>query len=271
MATPANLCADPTTDKPPRRKRWIPLSLRLFVATIRTVPEIRVRNSGYHKEGPVPMRCRDWLPLSVCLITAACLWSTQSRADEAAAVELIRQRGGSVEYEGKDAERAVVSVSLPGGKISDDDLKVLKELPKLRGLSVSGQTGKSPPRGNGRITDAGLRDIAALTSLESLDLRANRITDEGLKELRTLTKLRTLDLSMTAITDDGLRELQALKHLESLRIWDVGLTDAALSHLRPIKSLKRLALAHAKVTETGLSSLREALPDIKAENKIYGR
>ena len=217
------------------------------------------------------MHFRDWLPLSICLITATCLSRTESRADEAAAVERIQQRGGSVEYEGEGKERAVVTVSLPGGKIIDDDLKVLKKLPKLRGLSLSGQTGKSPPRGNGRITDAGLREIAALTSLESLDLRANRITDHGLKELRSLTKLRSLDLSMTAITDDGLRELQSLKHLESLRIWDVGLTDAALSHLHPIKSLKRLALAHAKVTETGLTRLREALPDIKAENKTYGR
>lgn len=217
------------------------------------------------------MQYRDWLSLSICLITWACLSSTESRADEAAAVERIQQRGGSIEYAGEGAERAVVSVFLPGGKIVDDDLKVLKELPKLRGLSLSGQTGKSPPQGNGRITDAGLREIAALSSLESLDLRANRITDAGLKELRSLTRLRSLDLSMNAITDDGLRELQALKQLESLRIWDVGLTDAALSHLYPIKSLKRLALAHAKVTETGLTRLREALPDIKAENKIYGR
>src|SRR5258707_454509 len=34
MATPARPGPDPTTEKPPRRRRWIPLSLRIFLAIL---------------------------------------------------------------------------------------------------------------------------------------------------------------------------------------------------------------------------------------------
>lgn len=157
------------------------------------------------------------------------------------------------------------------GKCTHEDLLILRELHDLKELFIYGQTQKSPPRSDGKITDKGLQTIGRLTKLESLNLCGNRITDTGLKELRELKELRRLDLSLTAVTDDGLRALRPFEKLEYLRVWDVEITDVGLNHLQEIKSLKQVLLAHAKVTESGLEKLRSAIPDIKVQSITYGR
>ena len=45
------------------------------------------------------------------------------------------------------------------------------------------------------MTDAGLKDLAALKGLKTLNLALNAVTDAGLKELAALKGLQTLDLS----------------------------------------------------------------------------
>ena len=73
------------------------------------------------------------------------------------------------------------------------------------------------------MTDAGLKELAPLTQLRTLDLNETGVTDAGLKELAPLTQLRTLDLSETGVTDAGLKELKValprcyVSHYWSLR------------------------------------------------------
>ena len=45
------------------------------------------------------------------------------------------------------------------------------------------------------MTDAGLKELAGLKSLQSLNLQHTKVTDAGLKELAGLKSLQTLDLS----------------------------------------------------------------------------
>jgi hypothetical protein len=47
------------------------------------------------------------------------------------------------------------------------------------------------------ITDTGLRELAGLTTLQSLSLRSTKLTDLGLKNLAGLKDLQVLDLSFT--------------------------------------------------------------------------
>jgi len=70
------------------------------------------------------------------------------------------------------------------------------------------------------VTDAGLKELAALKQLQSLNLiRCEKVTDAGLKELAALKQLQSLDLrGCDKVTDAGLKELAALKQLQSLKL-----------------------------------------------------
>src|ERR1700677_1350152 len=52
-----------------------------------------------------------------------------------------------------------------------------------------------------QIADAGLKELAGLTSLQSLSLHGTKVTDAGLKDLAGLKSLQLLDLGQTGVTD----------------------------------------------------------------------
>jgi len=80
----------------------------------------------------------------------------------------------------------------------DAELALLDNLPNLLCLIHSGCG----------VTDAGLRHVAGLTELGSLNLSGTQVTDSGLRQLTRLTKLKYLDLSGTQVTGDGVKGLQ---------------------------------------------------------------
>ena len=60
-----------------------------------------------------------------------------------------------------------------------------------------------------KLTDAGLKELAKLQSLTTLELRSNPgVTDASVKELKQLKQLITLDLRGTKVTNLGLHELR---------------------------------------------------------------
>jgi Leucine-rich repeat (LRR) protein len=67
------------------------------------------------------------------------------------------------------------------------------------------------------MTDAGLRELAGLTQLQSLSLTGTRVTDAGLKHLAGLKELQTLDLTGSRVTDAGVSDLR--KTLPSLSVF----------------------------------------------------
>jgi hypothetical protein len=58
------------------------------------------------------------------------------------------------------------------------------------------------------VTDAGLKELAALKQLQWLELSWTQVTDAGLKVLAGLTQLKRLYLSGTQVTDAGLQNLR---------------------------------------------------------------
>lgn len=66
------------------------------------------------------------------------------------------------------------------------------------------------PSGRFQITDAGLKELAPLTQLRTLELLACRVTGAGLKELAPLEHLESLSLKRTTITDAGLKAMTRL-------------------------------------------------------------
>jgi internalin A len=94
-----------------------------------------------------------------------------------------------------------------------------------------------------------------------VDLNGKDFTDAGMKELAGLMSLQGMDLHGTKVTDAGLKELAGLKGLSALRLGETKVTDAGLKELANLKSLRSVELRSTGVTNAGLEDLRKALPN----------
>jgi hypothetical protein len=91
----------------------------------------------------------------------------------------------------------------------DDDLtKILRLQPQFEGLAapitiidLSGT----------RITDAGVRELRAIDSLEICSMDQTVITDASLDALKDLPKLKVLGVNSTRVTEQGLLRLSILR------------------------------------------------------------
>ena len=77
------------------------------------------------------------------------------------------------------------------------------------------------------ITDGGLKQIAALAGLRSLDLRGDsQLSNAGLEQLLALKSLKTLRLGGYQIDDDTLSVVKRFTTLTGLTIDEAAVTDA---------------------------------------------
>ncbi len=115
---------------------------------------------------------------------------------------------------------------------TDEDLAALVLIPRLRTLRIGGW---SAP-----FTDAGLRSLSAHEGLGGLWLaQAQAITDEGLRHVATMPALLTLNIHYTKITDVGLAHLLESSSLESVDFGWAADSKAAL---------RRFVAAHPEQT-----------------------
>jgi hypothetical protein len=204
---------------------------------------------------------------SIAVLFCAAL-ATEARGDEAVALKMIKERGGTYEVDREKPGEPVVSVSLPGRNVTSDDIRQLKALTELRNLSFNACT-KPWPTSSGKLTDEGVKELAAMKNLRSLDLAGHTaITDTGLKELKALENLETLVLMDHAkITDAGLQPLYELKHLRNLTIRFTGVTLAGVTGLKETKSLKFLRIGNNAgfTRKSYLGEVKEALPEVQID------
>ena len=149
-------------------------------------------------------------------------------AQQESAIQAIRDAGGRAAPISAVDEELDVGFHLSDQAIGDDQLKLLKALPKIRWLNLA----------NTKITDQGLAEIAGLTGLTKLHLEKTEIGDKGVAHLKGLSQLKYLNLYGTQVGDEGLQQLAGLKNLKQLYVWQ------------------------SKVTEAGIQQLHEKLPDL---------
>ena len=137
-------------------------------------------------------------------------------------------------------------------RLSNDGLGQIVNVRTLQRLAVR----------NGSFTDAGLPQLQNLTDLTSLVLGeayypdgAVNVTDQGLRHLAPLAKLESLEISSTKLTGAGLVHLKALTSLASLRLKCPLLSDRELPALASIKGLESLVLEQSQVVGPGLAPL----------------
>ncbi|CAL4910851.1 unnamed protein product [Urochloa decumbens] len=93
-----------------------------------------------------------------------------------------------------------------------------------------------------KISDAGLRHIVTIQSLEKLHLSGTRLTDNGAMLISSLINLSFLDLGGIRVTDKTLRSLQVLTQLEHLDVWGSEITNEGASVLKAFTRLRFLNL-----------------------------
>jgi len=235
MAAPTTPNPDPATDNPPRPRRWVPRSLRIFAAL-------------------------------VLILGVASAWLGARGYRQLIAIREIERLEGNVEsvpkgpnwlrdFVGDEKMRMfdeVDSVSLFHGQATDAAMRQIGKLTSLKRVWLN----------NTLETDAGLAHLTALAGLEELCLSGTPVTDIGLAHLKGLTYLQKLELDNTHTTDAGLKELKGLSNLGSLWLGNTDVTDAGLMHLKGLTSLKLLWLDNTHVTYAGVSDLQGALPGV---------
>lgn len=111
------------------------------------------------------------------------------------------------------------------------------------------------------FTDASLQPLAPVAEkIASLDLARTKVTDAGLKAVAAMKNLTELHLENTGIGDAGLDHLKGLANLEYLNLYNTKVTDAGLQKLAGLAKLKALYLWQSGVTKAGVAQLKSKLP-----------
>ena len=117
------------------------------------------------------------------------------------------------------------------------------------------------------LTDACTPDLAKLTGLRVLRVRAVRFKTEGLRRLGALGALLFLELSHVDVTDAGLEGILPAAKLEVLEVEHCPLGDPGMEVLARLPRLRKIEIEETNVTDAGFAALAgsPSLEVIKAQ------
>lgn len=165
----------------------------------------------------------------------------------------------------RDGRGAVIEIDYRGSEVTDDQLAAITALPQLRSLLLGGT----------KVTDAGLKTIGKVATLENLDLRDCAVGNVGLSHLTNLKKLKALRLSgksgVCTVDDDGMSDVAKLPSLKVLAVDFLWMSEDGLQKLVPLQGLEELYMAETTIDNSAISLL-ENFPKLKklriAKNQI---
>lgn len=107
-----------------------------------------------------------------------------------------------------------------------------------------------------QVTDAGLKQLTALTNLRSLaffhiSFRLPGFTGAGFAHLKSLPRLERLTVAGTTFNDEGMAALGQLTQLKELRSWHTYQSQAGNESLTKLTNLKSLHLGQRLRTYNG--------------------
>lgn len=158
--------------------------------------------------------------------------------------EWIARLGGTVET---DKAGEIVAVKLRGTWVNDSELLDLAALPSLERLDLS----------HTRISDEGLLFLRPAKRIRELNLLyAEQITDQGMNAIKQWGELRSLNVRGTRIGDGTMAVASGLPQIESLDVTGTAITENGLDSLIPLVKLKRLEMGRNRLREDSLVILR---------------
>lgn len=109
---------------------------------------------------------------------------------------------------------------------------------------------------NGKLTDAGMEQLAGLKNLEQFSFVGTQITGKAYAKFEGFTKLVRVSHRGSSIDDEGLQQLcDHLPNLESISLAHAKFTDVGAPHLAKLTKLKGLELGTSKATPQTLAHI----------------
>ena len=146
--------------------------------------------------------------------------------------------------------------SLKGVWLFSDGLQALASCRNLKCLNV--RLGRLGKRWGGSPADVG--HLAALGSLEELDVSGRGLLDEDIARLASLSRLKRLNVSTGELTERGWASIGELGQLESLHMSAGKITDHSLTSVGKLRKLESLNIRgndKSRMTKRGLNHLNQ--------------
>lgn len=136
-------------------------------------------------------------------------------------------------------------VTVIGAEISDDAFVALAKHNQRSSVRVF----------SSRIDESGLKHIAALPKLTSIEFGKMSVGEPAFKQIAECKSLEVLKLDRVTINDEHLAALSALPKLQGLLLHDSGTTDRGLEHASRCENLDRLDIRRGTLTDQSLTIL----------------
>lgn len=184
-----------------------------------------------------------------------------------------------------DENPNLIELTLTGTKITDNGVRHLTQLKKLKKVrisktAISNEVGESLAKistledidvSQTDFGNDGLAALKLLPRLKRLNLYTTKINDNGLDVLKNFASAKTivwLNIDQCPLTDAAIAKLVPLEHLEWLHLGRTELTDFGLDDLTQLKTLKEVSITNTKVSRGGVDKLKTALPDCKINENV---
>jgi len=143
-----------------------------------------------------------------------------------AVIDAVTKRGGYAGLESSGSNRVVVNWSVLSRPVTGEDLALLE--PARQAIVELNLGGVG-------VTDALLEPVAAMTSLERLNISRSDISDRGLAAIGHLERLRVLNLYGSPISNASVETIAGLPALERVYLWRTFINDEGIAALREAK------------------------------------
>ena len=139
------------------------------------------------------------------------------------------------------------SLNIISTKFNDEWMPNIAKLTNLKTLRFTN---------NGKLTDAGMEQLAGLNKLEAFSFVGTQITGKVYAKFAGFTKLIKVSHRGSSINDEGLKELcDHLPNLESISLAHAKFTDAGAPNLAKLTKLKGFEIGTPNATPQALVHL----------------
>ncbi len=137
----------------------------------------------------------------------------------------------------------------------------LSKLPALKALSLT----------SNQMTENGLSPLENLTNIKNLTIHfhgagVHTLGDEGLKHIARIRQLETLNVRNSQISDDGLSPLQGFPDLRCIFLYSRHITRRSLPTFASLPKLEELYLYDSDLTDADVKDLLREKPSLKVGN-----